>query len=597
MSKQLLEGILGKPSMDGLWTSACPLVLPVIPQDFALSAVLAPCTLYVARNRRRGKGNFIRSLAYLMPVKKIRERAARVTKVSEKLLLDDTEIAKGSPHLVVRSILADLLLAYCFENKGHSKERDAPIQRLYPTHYFSSWIDLPETIAHLRGVPEFIVSTLRSGTRSIDGENKGFVEELKRNPLMVAMSDGLVIDGDPTNRESDRFAEETRVGIDQLLTIRVAQRLGVAPNPQRGSAVPQVKIPAERAHWDWYEDMNIFLRAYGHSMPRLTLIPMLESCLGVGLTSVYLSTIEIMRVWERDGEIPTKVAQSHWPVLIDCSVGTDRELRLLAEESMSNLVRQLHRLSVQFMAVKVLAMQASLMRLPGFTREDNPVQNPTQSLNTLGALSQNRHSQSQRLWDSLDEKCVQVADRLAESDDKSLVTMLENSQRHPAWRLSECIVSIMGNKLQIENLRKYYDSCTMINEPNGLAIRRKTLRQRRSVDMRYMALSNAALDYLVHRNLRQGKSGTPLRDLSVRSFIEILRSRYGFYIADAPPGLDVPAEVLHRNRVYLERRLRDLGLLAGVNDAEAMKRLRSRFDMDDSQSDGEPTETQAVTKE
>jgi len=37
-------------------------------------------------------------------------------------------------------------------------------------------------------------------------------------------------------------------------------------------------------------------------------------------------------------------------------------------------------------------------------------------------------------------------------------------------------------------------------------------------------------------------------------------------------------ELLRLNRIVLERRLRDLGLLVGVNDAEAMKCLRPRFD-------------------
>ena len=42
--------------------------------------------------------------------------------------------------------------------------------------------------------------------------------------------------------------------------------------------------------------------------------------------------------------------------------------------------------------------------------------------------------------------------------------------------------------------------------------------------------------------------------------------------------MNVSNELLQLNRAVLERRLRDLGLLAGVNDAEAMKRLQPRFD-------------------
>lgn len=41
--------------------------------------------------------------------------------------------------------------------------------------------------------------------------------------------------------------------------------------------------------------------------------------------------------------------------------------------------------------------------------------------------------------------------------------------------------------------------------------------------------------------------------------------------------MTVSNELLQANRAALERRLRDLGLLVGVNDAESMKRLRPRF--------------------
>lgn len=49
-------------------------------------------------------------------------------------------------------------------------------------------------------------------------------------------------------------------------------------------------------------------------------------------------------------------------------------------------------------------------------------------------------------------------------------------------------------------------------------------------------------------------------------------------IDQAPPDLPIPNDLLLRNRHTLERRLRDLGLLVGVNDAETMKRLQQRFE-------------------
>ena len=41
--------------------------------------------------------------------------------------------------------------------------------------------------------------------------------------------------------------------------------------------------------------------------------------------------------------------------------------------------------------------------------------------------------------------------------------------------------------------------------------------------------------------------------------------------------MQVPNDLLQNNRRMLERRLRDLGLLSGVNDAERMKKLKPRY--------------------
>jgi hypothetical protein len=48
-------------------------------------------------------------------------------------------------------------------------------------------------------------------------------------------------------------------------------------------------------------------------------------------------------------------------------------------------------------------------------------------------------------------------------------------------------------------------------------------------------------------------------------------------VDEAPRGMNISNELLQCNRSAMERRLRDLGLLVGVNDAESMKRLQPRF--------------------
>jgi hypothetical protein len=92
------------------------------------------------------------------------------------------------------------------------------------------------------------------------------------------------------------------------------------------------------------------------------------------------------------------------------------------------------------------------------------------------------------------------------------------------------------------------------------------------MDVRSAILSNTLLETLVHLHLiaREGV-------LSFAEFLRILRGRYGIWVDECPPGVSASREDLLNNRAMLERRLRDLGLLVGVNDAEFMKHLRPRF--------------------
>ena len=96
--------------------------------------------------------------------------------------------------------------------------------------------------------------------------------------------------------------------------------------------------------------------------------------------------------------------------------------------------------------------------------------------------------------------------------------------------------------------------------------------------VRSLVLTDAVLDYLVHLHLLRGGNRRGVRRLSFQEFVRKIHDRYGFCVDVAPPGITISNQLLQANRSILERRLRDLGLLVGVNDAEAMKRLRPRFD-------------------
>jgi hypothetical protein len=97
-------------------------------------------------------------------------------------------------------------------------------------------------------------------------------------------------------------------------------------------------------------------------------------------------------------------------------------------------------------------------------------------------------------------------------------------------------------------------------------------------DVRSLVFTDSVLDYLAHIHVLRTGNKSGYRSLSFKDFLQALRTRYGFCVEHAPPGMTISNELLRLNRVVLERRLRDLGLLTGVNDAEAMKQLRPRFE-------------------
>jgi hypothetical protein len=129
----------------------------------------------------------------------------------------------------------------------------------------------------------------------------------------------------------------------------------------------------------------------------------------------------------------------------------------------------------------------------------------------------------------------------------------------------------------------FVDSSLLINRPTGLASKRSVTRTavgsgRKMRDVRSLVFTDAVLDHLVHLHVLRGGRTLGYRPLSYSEFLVRLRERYGFCVDVAPPGLTVSNDLLRENRAVLERRLRDLGLLVGVNDAEAMKHLKPRFE-------------------
>jgi hypothetical protein len=190
------------------------------------------------------------------------------------------------------------------------------------------------------------------------------------------------------------------------------------------------------------------------------------------------------------------------------------------------------------------------------------------------------HSASESLRDSLAEKCSLLLNKLEyQGDESGACSVLRSalSENDPARALAEALTLCMGFKILQTHYSKFIDSAGMVNEPHGLLKKRKVSRRSGSGkiqrgDARSVVLSNTLLETLVHTQLAK-RRGT----ISFGNFIQALKSDYGLLVDEVPTGIAADREDLLRNRNILENRLRDLGLLIGVNDAESMKRLRPRY--------------------
>ena len=413
------------------------------------------------------------------------------------------------------------------------------------------------------------------------------------NVLLRAFSQGVYRRGEVLgDLASDQFDDENdSVGLDQLLMILLAQQLEAAPKkigPNRAQGADAQKISnqrpiAEAAARHFSDDIRRFVRSYAASVPRHAFVDMIESCIAVGLTTILSSTVEVLFHWARTGAVPNRDEQRPPSLLVDCSNGADRPMRTLAEQSMDDLMRRMEGVPVILMVLRILDYEARDRR---GIRQQNIVTRPyaTEWLNVLGDLLHEGHAEAMRVTFAIEDKTEKLADMLTEdyADAAGIMGNL-GDHRHPVWRLASGLTTLMGQKSR-RHFMQMIDSSMLTGRPNGLAVKRVTTRgvsagrsgSRQRREVRALVLTNSVLDYLVHLHLLPGPTGGA--DANIVSFLEFLRKDYGFYIDTAPPGMTISNEDLHRNRAVLERRLRDLGLLVGVNDAERMKRLTARFE-------------------
>ena len=589
-ARSIVDEALGRGMAREIWTANYDKVLPVSIQDFDLFAVL-PAVFYMFRfGQRRGKGRFLEVFGGEGTARE-RRRGATIERVAG-ILAQQSEL-RGFEQPVGQAILGDLLLCFCLENVKRSLGRTEQVQRVAPSHFMSSWVDLPDQVAHLRRVPEMIVAMLadQSGAhvqQSPEHERSWFRvgRGYEHNALLKAFMQGVARHGELGSRKADRFEESVPVGIDQLLMIRLAQQLGEAPDKLRGSEGERISNQrpiAKKASRRFAEHIRNFVRAYATAVPRHAFVELLESCIAVGMTTIMTSVAEMLFAWAERGVLPGEHEQRPAQLLVDCSNGVDRSLRTLAEQSMEEFRRRLERLPVILMALRLLDHGA---RFDPVLKKHSISSAPyaTDWLNLLGDLLFERSEEARPIIYDLERKTAILAERLEEDYGEAASILRASSvEPSPVWRLAEALTFLQGRKNTQNNITELLDSCLLMNRPNGLAVKRAVTRTavipgaKTRGEARCLILTDSVLDYLVHVHVLRPGRRLNGRSLPFAEFVDVLYGNYGLCVDRAPHGMAVSNELLQWNRAALERRLRDLGLLVGVNDAESMKHVSPRF--------------------
>ena len=588
-ARAIVEEVLSRSMARNIWAGNYHKALPFSMGYFDLPAVL-PAVFYMFRfAHRRGGGKFLETFGSTEGTHKQRRQAATIERMADKLT-EKSDKFVGFEGEVEKAILGDLLLCFCLENANHALGREKQVQRVAPAHYLASWVDLPSSVANLRRVPEIIVAMLANQEgeyvqQNRNGDRARFPvgRDFEDNILLRAFHKGVVRRGQLDSRTSDQFEEESSVGLDQLLTIRLAQRLRSAPDKLRGGEreyISNQRPISEKAAVDFSEDIRRFVRTYADIIPRHAFVELLESCIAVGMTTILTSAVEILFEWAETGEIQKRDKQKPVGLFVDCSNGADRHLRTLAEQSLDDLMRRVERFPVILMALRLLDYSARYD--PKIKKLNIPTwPYATEWLNMLGELLYSRCTEAEPIHYDMERKAEELAEKLEEDYPEAAQMLRSESLKNPVWRLAESLTSLQGRSLT-QRLLITLDSILLINRPNGLAAKRKTKRSvagtRKSREVRSPLFTDPVLDYLVHLHLLRSGNKPGVRPLPFKEFILKLRKRYGFCVDVAPPGMTISNDLLQANRAILERRLRDLGLLVGVNDAEAMKRLRPRFE-------------------
>jgi len=312
----------------------------------------------------------------------------------------------------------------------------------------------------------------------------------------------------------------------------------------------------------------VLLRAYHETMPSSTLVEYICSMLCVNLTAYWLCHVATANELYGTGH-HHEVNAGELRSFVDATAGMDDTVRQLAENAVNGHLEMMAsyvRTTVGFRLLARLA-DAAEQTVP------DPFEDTIEHLEALASLRiENRATIDPYAKVYLMRLREKFGDDTPASEDVEVLLHGE-TDLPPTDRLVEVVVRIQSELF--DRVRKFFTGCTGATTNYGI-VRNHGVRP----PVPFYSLSDPAIEALVHTNcVKRNKTLSGIR-VSIREFLDLIGEQYGLsleHTPDATQGGRVSHAANDKNLAHFKERLRMLGLLREVSDAEAMLTLELTY--------------------
>jgi len=544
------------------------------PNNFRVHEAI-PGLIYVFRyGRRRGKGRWTEVSLSDEPRQELTTRVT-VRDVARTLVQESPRL-EGFDQQAGEDIVSDWLAAAVVQTLRGTGEVDDPVQWIRPLHYFACWADLPKQFINLRSVPELLAGVMTDADSGVLGRDPSGPFSVAANPSMNILLEVLghgVNYGNTEDLTGDRLAVEsdTDIGPEELLCAVLGEQLGSAPRPigGEGGTVPVYDTLCPLQARQLREDVSVLLRAYHRTMPSSVLIEYVCAILCANLNAFWLCHMATANRLYQTG-YHDEVTAEELSLFFDAGADANSTVRQLAETAVAE---NYHMMETYVRTAVGLRLLARLVDTAELSVPD-PSEDTVAHLQALANLRINREPNVemaakiylQRLRGKFEE-----ASELISGDMEAILHGQANMSA--VDRLVEVLVRIQSELF--ERLRKFHTGCTGAATSYGI-VRTHGVRP----PVPYYSLTNPAIEALVHANcVKRNKTLAEVR-VPISGLQQILCSKYGLLLdgSQASGGSGrVSQAVYDENLKRFNERLRMLGLLRDVSDAQAMQTLELTY--------------------